>query len=497
MSAEVPAGNSHPGLGVRAARGAFVTYLGQGARIVLQLVSVIVLSRLLAPHDYGLLAMVVTVTGIGEIFRDFGLSSAAIQAKTLTAAQRSNLFWINTAIGIVLASVVFLGAPLLAGFYGHPELTPIARALSCTFIFNGLATQFRVDLNRRLQFRKLVVADVMSPAVGLTAAIVAASQGWHYWALVAQQLAQAMALLVALIIGARWLPGLPRRGAQMAGLLKFGGNLVATQLIGYVSNNVDSLIIGIRFGATPLGIYNRSFSLLMTPLTQLRAPTTTVAIPVLAKLHDNPVRFGQFVIRGQLALGYSLVAGLGLVVGAAEPLTNFLLGDKWSAVAPILRLLAVAGIFQTLSYVGYWVYLSRGLTGALFRYTLLASVIKVSCIAIGSLGGVVGVAAGFAIAPAIDWPLSLWWLSKRTDLPLRTLVIGALRIMGVAAIVAAGSATASILAIGLAPGIQTVCALAAGAVLYVLAARIVPALRRDVVDIVEIARMIPKTKTRK
>lgn len=469
-----------------------MTYLGQGVRIVIQIVSVIVLSRILAPHDYGLLAMVVTVTGIGEIFRDFGLSSAAVQAKSLTAAQRSNLFWINSGIGVVLAGIVFVGAPLLANFYGRHELTPIAHALAFTFILSGLATQFRVDLNRRLQFRKLVFADVASPALGLGVAIIAALRGWEYWALVAQQLTTAVALLVTLMIGARWLPGLPRRGAQMGGLLKFGGNLVATQLIGYASNNVDSLIIGIRFGATSLGIYNRSFSLLMTPLTQLRAPTTTVAIPVLAKLHDEPERFGQFIIRGQLALGYSLVAGLGLVVGAAEPLTNFLLGDKWTAVAPILRLLAVAGIFQTLSYVGYWVYLSRGLTGALFRYTLLASAIKVSCIAVGSLGGVVGVAAGFALAPAIDWPLSLWWLSKRTVIPVRTLVIAALRIMSVASIVAIGSAGASLLSAGLAPGLQTACALFAGVALYALAAWIIPALRRDVIEIIAIARMIPK-----
>ena len=494
MTSAEPSGNPLSGLGARAARGAFVTYLGQGARIVLQIVSVVVLSRLLAPHDYGLLAMVVTVTGIGEIFRDFGLSSAAIQAKTLTPAQRSNLFWINTAIGVTLATVVFFCAPLLATFYGRPELAPIARALSLTFILSGLATQFRVDLNRRLQFRKLVFADVASPALGIAAAIVAALHGWEYWALVAQQLVQAFSLLITLMIGARWLPGLPRRRADMGKLLKFGGNLVATQLIGYVSNNVDSLIIGIRFGATPLGIYNRSFSLLMTPLTQLRAPTTTVAIPVLSKLQDNPQRFGQFVIRGQLALGYSLVAGLGLVVGAAEPLTAFLLGDRWSAVAPILRLLAIAGIFQTLSYVGYWVYLSRGLTGALFRYTLLSSAIKVSCIALGSLGGVVGVAAGFAIAPAIDWPLSLWWLSRRTDIPVRTLVTGALRIMGVASIVALGSVTASVLTIGLNPAVQTLGAFASGVTLFAVAARVIPALRRDVADIVSIARMIPKPR---
>jgi len=476
------------GLGRRAARGAVVTLGGQGARMVIQIVAVMILARLLDPEDYGLIAMVVVIVGIGEIFRDFGLSSAAIQAPELSRAQRDNLVWINTAIGLTLAALLFLAAGLVAAVYDRPELTEVSRALAGTFVLNGLATQYRADLVRRLRFGQLAIAETAAPALALGVAVLVATSGGGYWALVAQTLTQAGIILVVLVISARWLPRLPRR-APMRGLLRFGGHLLGSQLIGYASNNVDTLLIGLRFGAGPLGFYNRAFHLLMAPLNQLRAPSTTVALPVLSRLQDDPVRYGAFLLRGQLTLGYSLVAGLGVVVAAAEPVTAIFLGAKWITVVPILRLLAVAGIFQTLAYVGYWVYLSRSLTADLMRYTLLTASIRVACIAVGSVWGVVGVAAGYALAPALAWPLSIWWLSRRTDIPARALVQGALRILG-ALVFSAGASAVLVGALVDQPEfVRLVAAAAATAAGYGLAAAAVPAVRRDLAGVVEVARL--------
>lgn len=465
-----------------------VTLGGQGARMVIQTGAVMILARLLDPEDYGLLAMVVVIVGVGEIFRDFGLSSAAIQAPELSRAQRDNLFWINTAIGLTLAGLLFLAAGLVAAVYDRPELTDVSRALAGTFALNGLATQYRADMVRRLRFGQLAIAETAAPAVALLVAILVATSGGGYWALVAQTLTQAGIILVVLVISARWLPRLPRR-APMRGLLRFGGHLLGSQLIGYASNNVDTLLIGLRFGAGPLGFYNRAFHLLMAPLNQLRAPSTTVALPVLSRLQDDPVRYGAFLLRGQLTLGYSLVAGLGVVVAAAEPVTAIFLGAKWITVVPILRLLAVAGIFQTLAYVGYWVYLSRSLTADLMRYTLLTASIRVACIAVGSVWGVVGVAAGYALAPALAWPLSIWWLSRRTDIPARALVQGALRILG-ALVFSAGASALLVGALVDQPEfVRLVAAVAATIAGYGLAAAAVPAVRRDLAGVVEVARL--------
>jgi len=494
---KAPAGlGSGQGLGPRAARGAAVTLGAQGGRMVVQLASVVVLARLLTPHDYGLIAMVVAIIGVGELLRDFGLSSAAIQAPELTVSQRDNLFWINAGIGVVLAVAVYLGAGVLELVYRQAALVPIAHALCLTFLINGLATQYRADLVRRLKFAKLALADILAPTIALALAIAAALLGWGYWALVVQQLTQAVVLLVVVAVSAGWLPRAPHRHTKLGPLLRFGSNLMATQLVGYISNNVDSVVIGVRFGAVSLGFYTRAFQLLMTPLNQVRIPLTTVALPVLSRISGDLRRFGDYIVQGQLALGYTLVAVLGLAVGAAEPITEILLGHKWISVAPLLALLAAAGIFQTLAFVGYWVYVSRGLTSQLLRYTLLSSAIKVICIVAGSQWGVVGVAAGYALAPALSWPISFWWLSRHTVLPLRRLYAGAGRILALTSIAAlAAGAVAFWLRDGGA-WLQLAGAVVAVVAVHALAATILRPIRRDVRVVLRIIRMIPARRSR-
>lgn len=479
-----------PGLAHTAARGAVVVLGGQGGRILIQLASVIVLARFLSPSDFGFLAMVLAIIGVGEIFRDFGLSAAAIQAREVTRKARDNLFWINSGIGVVLGALAFSGSGLISAFYGQPEIVAITQVLSLTFVLNGLATQYRADLNRRFRFVALAVSDVASQALGLTAGILMAVNGFGYWALVAQQLVQAGTALVFVVVSGRWVPGSPHRGTDMSEFTRFGWNLTGAQIIGYLGNNVDSMVIGARFGAGPLGLYNRAFQLLLSTLSQLRGPSTTVALPVLSRLQDEPDRFNAYLLRAQIALGYTLVVGLGMAAGAARPIVEVALGPRWLPVVPIFVFLALAGIFQTLSYVGYWVYLSRNLTGDLLRYSLLTATIKVTCVLVGSLWGVLGVAIGFAIAPALAWPLSLWWLARRTTFPARGLSLGALRILAVTALVGAATALAAALLPLANPLLLLLGSALCGLAALALGAAVARPIQRDLGGMVELLRSV-------
>src|SRR5690606_2656049 len=135
-----------------------------------------------------LLAIVLVVVGVGEIFRDFGLTSASIQAPTLSPGQRDNLFWINAAIGALLSLALFMLAQPLAALTSQPEIAGMTHWLSALFLLNGLATQHRANLMRELRFRPLAIIDVTAAASALAVAIIAAMAGAGYWALVMQQL---------------------------------------------------------------------------------------------------------------------------------------------------------------------------------------------------------------------------------------------------------------------------------------------------------------------
>jgi PST family polysaccharide transporter len=478
------------GLGAVAARGAAATVTGQIARIVVQICSLAVLSRLLDPGDYGLVALVLAVVAVGEVFRDFGLSAAAVQAKSLTRSQRDGLFWLNAALGGVLTIVTVLAAPLVALAFGEPELAPITRLLALTFVINGCSAQYRAHLQRGLRFSWLAGSDVASQIAGVGLGIGLAVAGAGYWALVAQQLGQAITALLLLVVVARWLPGLPRRGSGVRPMVRFGSQYFAGQLVAYVGKNADSLLVGARFGPVPLGFYNRAFSALMGPLGQLRGPTTTVALPVLSRLQDDESRFSAFVQRGQMALGYTFLPAMALAAGAADPLVRILLGDKWLAVVPIFSALAFAGIFDTLPYVGFWVYLSRGLTAQLLRFTIGVTALRLACIVVGSWWGPVGVAVGIAVATGLAWPLSLWRLSRLTPIPLGGLVRGGLRILTLVVLAALAAWAASSALEASHPVEQLAAAFVASGAVYLVGGLLVPTVRRDEKVIVDLVRLV-------
>lgn len=451
----------------------------QLVRILLQLFSVVVLARLLTPHDYGLIALALVIVGIGEIFRDFGLTSAAVQAPSLSDGQRDNLFWINSGLGLALAALVFFAAWPIVWVSGQPELLGIVQALSIVFVFNGLATQYRAQLMRSLRFGALAWADVASAAVALGVAVAAALLGAGFWALVFQQLTTALLLLVMLVWFGRWLPGRYSRRHEIAGLVRFGWHLVATNLITYGAAQVDTILVAAKFGTTPLGFYNRAYQIVMTPLNQIRSPLTNVALPVFSRAQEERDRFNSFVSAGQLALGYSLGVPLLLVCGLADPVVELMLGPQWEASVPLLRFFAVAGALTTLSFVGYWVYVSRGLSKQLLQYSLVSTGIRLACIVGGSFFGVVGIAAGFALAPALAWPVSIYWLSRITVIPVRALYTGAARILLVATSGALVAWLASeLVASAAGPWVEVGVGLAAAAAMIALLF-VLPPLRRD------------------
>lgn len=465
-------------LAYSAARGAFFTLSAQAARIVLQLLSVVVLSRLLSPHDYGLLAIALVVVGLGEIFRDFGLTSASIQAPTLSTAQRDNLFWVNTAIGVALTAVTFCLAWPVAAVSTEGELLVIVQWLSLTFLLGGLATQHRANLMRDLKLRALAVVDVSSSAIALLVAVAAALLGLGYGALVVQQLATGLCILLGVLVAGRWLPRWYSRSTSIRPFLAFGGNLVGANLLAYAGRQVDTIAIAIRLGTGPLGLYNRGFQLIMTPLGQVRSPLQSVALPVFSRVqHDQP-RFDTYVIAAQLALGYLIGIPLAIVAGLSEPVVAVMLGAKWAETAPLISMFAIAGLLTTVSFVGYWIYLARGLGKQLLRYTAVTTVIKIVCIVIGSFFGLIGIAVAFAVHPAIAWPISLAWLSRVTPIPHRRLYQGAGRIIAIT-IAAGGTAWGIALLTGSLPDAVQLLLGVAGGLAVAAAFLVLPAYRRD------------------
>ncbi|MEW1957300.1 lipopolysaccharide biosynthesis protein [Kineococcus sp. NPDC059986] len=470
-----------------AARGGGGTLLSQALRLVLQLGSVVVLARLLDPAAFGLVAMVTSIIGVAELVRDFGLSTAATRVKELDQDQQTNLFWTNTALGLGCSVVAAALSPLVAAVYDRTELVPVVLALSAVFTLNGVSTQFRVDLTRQLRFGRLIVVDVAGQVAGIAVAITAAVLGAGLWALVAQQLTTAVVGCAGAAALSGFRPGLPHRRSSVRPFLHFGGRLLATSSLWYATKNVDNVVLGVVAGPAPLGVYARAYQLLMTPLNQLNAPLTRVAVPVLSAVQDDGPRYERYLRTAQLTGCYVTAPVLAVAAALASPVVEVLLGREWHAVAPVFAALAVGGVFRAVSQLAFWIYVSQGRPGAQFRMLLVTAPVMVALMVAGSPWGAVGVAVGHSAAHFLYWAVSLWHVGRVTGVPVGPLFTTASRAVLVVSLpMAVVASTATLLPI--AAVLQIVAGVALAVLYAVVAALVLPWLRRDAVAVGELVR---------
>ena len=427
MSTEEARAPNTASLGDSAARGTAMTLLTQVARAVLQFASVVVLARLLTPRDFGLIAMVTAVIGVADLVRDFGLSSAAVQAKTLSDAEQTNLFWVNLGLGSACCAVAVACSGLIAGAYSEPALQRIVVALSFVFVLSGATTQSRADLTRRLRFRALVLSDLVSQLAGVVVAVSLAFAGRGLWAIVFQQLTAAAVALLMNAVNATWRPGLPQPGVPLRSFFRFGGGLLGTQVVGYLTKNIDNIALGAYAGPISLGYYSRAYQLLMTPLNTINAPMTRVALPVLSRVQDDDVVFARYLAKAQLVGCYLTATLLAVTAGLSAPLVQVLFGSKWTAVAPVFAVLAIGGIFRAVSQISYWIYLARGVPSAQLRQVLVTGPVMVLMILAGLPWGPIGVAAGHSLAYVMQWAVGLVHAGRAARVDTRPLFRNAVR----------------------------------------------------------------------
>ena len=402
-----------PKLGQHAVSGGIITAAAQSVNFVINFVSAIVLARLLSPEEFGLMGMVLAVTGILGLFTEVGLSTATIQRETITHAQVSNLFWINIALGALIGLVSMALSPAIAWFYGDPRLVGIMIVLSTVFFLSGATVQHRALLNRQMRFGAIAIVQVVSLLIGFVVGCVMALKGFSYWSLVGMQLCVAAVTLLITWSMCGWRPSLPRRHTGTISLVAFGAQLTVSDLIARVAGRMDSILVGRFFGAEPLGLFTRAQVLLYRPLEQLLAPVGSVLIPVLSRVQTNEERYRRIFLRAYRLLGLATLPLMAALLALSEPLVLLLLGSKWGGAVPLFKGFTLAAISIPLSFAASWLFLSQGRGQDLLRaYTILSSLMVLAFLC-GLPWGPLGVVMAFAIyGLAVRLPI-LYYLAGR------------------------------------------------------------------------------------
>lgn len=431
------------GLRRLAIRGAGVLVLSQSAGFAIQLIATVILARLLAPADFGLLAMVSTFSLLLMNVGLNGFTEALLQKEEIDHGLVSNLFWINAGLGLLLTIGFAASGFLLARFYGDPRVAGVTVAMSATILLTSLSVQHLALLKRAMRFSVVSANDILARTISVTVSIVLGWVAWGYWALVAGAVALPLATTLGAWSACRWVPGAPRRHRGTAAMVRFAMNTYGRFMTDYGTRNLDKLLVGWYFGPQALGFYKKAYDLFVLPLNQLSAPLTNVAVSAMSRLRRDPARRARHFLDALSTLafvGMGLGAGLTLI---GRDLILVLLGPGWEESGRIFTLFGL-GIGIVLLYGTHgWIHLSIGRADRWLRWSLVEFAAAVVLFVMGIRWGPAGVAVAAVVSYWILAIPALWYAGQPAHLPIRS-VMGAVWRYVLAAALAGCAATVAV-----------------------------------------------------
>jgi PST family polysaccharide transporter len=382
----------------KALRGSAAMIISRSVSTLLQFGGTIVLARLLAPNDFGLFAMVTAFSLFLANVGYNGFIEAIVQADEIDHLQISTLFWLNIGIGLSLAILLSALSPLLAGFYKEPRLISIALALSLGIVLNALTTTHLALIMRQIEFRKVMMNEIISLIFSNSLAVLMAVKGFGYWALVVRQLVWTLSSASISWIQCAWRPSWPQRGAKIKGLVRYAAHTFANFGINYIGRNLDKVLIGWRWGSQELGSYDRAYQLFVLPVGQMVTPLAGVALSTLSRLRDDPERYRRYYLRS-----LSIIAFIGMLVSviltiAGQDIIVFLLGRQWTKAGQIFTAFGPS-VGITLIYGTHaWLHLSLGKPQRWLRWSLFALAMTAGLFLIGLKYGGLGIAVAYGLS---------------------------------------------------------------------------------------------------
>ncbi|NIM96332.1 MAG: MOP flippase family protein [Anaerolineales bacterium] len=362
-----------------------------------QFVIGVILARLLSPDDFGLIGMILVFTGFALIYSDMGFGSALIQKQDTRPDSYFSIFWINVGTGLALMLLFMALSPLIARLYGQPILAPLTMLVSTNFFIGSFKIVQDSLLRKQLEFRRLAFVNLTALVISGIAGITMALLGLGVWSLAWQSIILTGLTVILLWIVSAWRPAMRFKWKTVKELLGFSSNLLGFSSVNYWIRNADKFLVGRFLGSSALGIYSRSYSIMLLPLTTISGTIGSVLFPALSKIQDDVPRIQRLYLRMIAVVALiTFPMMLGLLV-VAEDFVLFLFGAQWVGMIPILQAFCIVALVQSIGTLNGNIYLSQGRTGLQFRVGGTIGLLGVIAILIGLQWGLIGVAYAYTL----------------------------------------------------------------------------------------------------
>jgi teichuronic acid exporter len=379
----------------------------------------IVLSRLLSPAEYGLMAMMGVFFAFTRLLIDAGLSRALVQRPEISADDETTVFYANIVMGIVVSLTLFSIAPLAASFFNEPSLVPLMQVLALKPVLTSFAPVQLALLIRAMDFRTQAIIEIAANLLSGGVTVILAWQGFGAWALVAQSLTWAVVKIGLLWLLRPWRPRGHFSRASLVAMWPFSWRLLATGFVDTIFDRLYEIAVGRLFSAIDLGLFTRARQMQRAPTQAVVSIVGRVSFASYARLQGDPEQLIAAFRRMQRAMACYTAPAMGGMAAVSVPLVVLMLSSAWAAAAPFLVCFALIGLCQPLLQQRQTMMTSIGRTDALLRLAVARHALSVVILVLTWRHGALAMAAGLAGHAVLSLLLSSWTVSRLIAYPLR------------------------------------------------------------------------------
>jgi O-antigen/teichoic acid export membrane protein len=374
------------------------TTIGMAAGVIMKLLQVVILTRILTPADYGVMAIVAAVLTFPWVINDTGMNSAYIHRRNVSDSERSSLFWGNAIFAVLLGGVVLALAPFIAWIYGDPRLFPLLALSSATFLVVGLGSQFRLTAEKNLRFRPMAIIEIIAAISGTAAAVLSALAGAGPYTLVWASLGRSVVntTLCWLYLSGGWKPGWHLSWRELRPYLRFGAAAVSSAVIDNINRSLDVVVLGKFVPAVSLGLYSVPRNFVEVLQSLVHNIVSRVGFPLISSVQHDRLKVQKIIFTALNMVG---ALNAPLYVGVAlfsKPLVRVLFGAEWHGTGHLLAILAIVGYIRSMLGPTRGLLLGLGLARVELWWSLGILAITLPAIVLGAMHGVVWLAISLA-----------------------------------------------------------------------------------------------------
>jgi len=380
---------------------------------------VMILTRLLAKSDFGLVSITNMVIALCATFTDLGFASVIMYKQSFTVREFSSLYWIQFILFVFIYAVLLLLSPLIASFYDEPVLSFILPIAALSVIFQAIGKLYDSVLQKRYQFKKLAFRNIISIIVSLIFAIYLAIKGYGVYSLIYSTLTQIIIINIWNFISGikiQRLKFIIDLDVAMP-LIRIGIYQTGTRILDFFSGKLDVMIIGKLLGTEALGIYDLSKELVFKLVDFIRTVVSKVALPILSNNNedDNTVRLRFLQITRVVA--FLCIPICTTVAVFSKDVVRAVYGDGYIETVPLVSIFAIVTMITSISSFFDMLGIAKGRTDLNFKNTIYRIIITTPIIIITSLISINAVAWGQLIATLL-MVIILWNVVVQKTYPM-------------------------------------------------------------------------------